>query len=250
MIKLSSISEKGNVRSNNEDRVGYFINKNIYLGILCDGMGGHKNGDIAANTALNMLAIDFMNSFKYINKDSVKEFVHSSFSNIKNELKKISSMNPDKKNMGTTVVAFIYNEKEKQLNVFYSGDSRCYILKRNNELIQVTRDHNLMNRWIDEGIDPKIDESMPIYRFLTSAVGANLETRVDFITIDDVEKNELHKVLLTSDGIHEFLSNDDIHFILSRNEEPNYIMQKFIEKAIIMESTDNMSAVLMEINNE
>ncbi|WAM04655.1 hypothetical protein [Mycoplasmopsis cynos] len=96
MIKIDKISEKGNQRINNEDRVGYFIKNNIYLGILCDGMK-YKNGDHAANIALEILSMDFMNFFTYTNIEDLKSFIFNSIMNIKNEMKKIAIDSPEKK---------------------------------------------------------------------------------------------------------------------------------------------------------
>ncbi|WP_041593747.1 PP2C family protein-serine/threonine phosphatase [Mycoplasmopsis cynos] len=252
MIKIDKISEKGNQRTNNEDRVGYFIKNNIYLGILCDGMGGHKNGDHAANIALEILSMDFMNFFTYTNIEDLKSFIFNSIMNIKNEMKKIAIDSPEKKDMGTTLVSFMYNELEKKLIVFYSGDSRCYIYKKNGELLQITRDHNLLNRWIDEGIEQKnIEKNYRVYRYLTSAIGANLETKIDFIVLENNFENPITKILLTSDGIHEFLTNDQIHFILSNKKDTTLQkLNSLVTLSLISESNDNMSAILMEIKND
>ena len=49
-------SDTGKKRKNNQDFAGYFINKNnIMLAILCDGMGGHRGGDVASEMAVSQL---------------------------------------------------------------------------------------------------------------------------------------------------------------------------------------------------
>lgn len=252
MIRISKISEKGNVRSNNEDRVGYFINDHAYLGVLCDGMGGHKNGDYAASIAINVLSWDFMNAFKSIEYPDVREFIFNSISNIKNEMKKVIFEQPDKKNMGSTIVAFIYLKELKKIILFYSGDSRCYIYKQKGEFIQATKDHNLLNRWIDEGIEEKnFVDNYHYHRYLTSALGAELDTKVDIISLDYDPENPITKILLTSDGMHEFLNNDEMYFVVSNQDwETETKLNKLVQSALINESNDNISAVLMEIDYE
>ncbi|UWV83174.1 PP2C family protein-serine/threonine phosphatase [Mycoplasmopsis cynos] len=140
----------------------------------------------------------------------------------------------------------------KKLIVFYSGDSRCYIYKKNGELLQITRDHNLLNRWIDEGIEQKnIEKNYRVYRYLTSAIGANLETKIDFIVLENNFENPITKILLTSDGINEFLTNDQIHFILSNKKDTTLQkLNSLVTLSLISESNDNMSAILMEIKND
>ncbi|UWV94418.1 hypothetical protein NW062_04675 [Mycoplasmopsis cynos] len=97
MIKIDKISEKGNQRTNNEDRVGYFIKNNIYLRFYVMGWAYHKNGDHAANIALEILSMDFMNFFTYTNIEDLKSFIFNSIMNIKNEMKKIAIDSPEKK---------------------------------------------------------------------------------------------------------------------------------------------------------
>ena len=39
-------------RSGNEDRVGYAYGKDTLLMVICDGMGGHEKGEVAAEIAV------------------------------------------------------------------------------------------------------------------------------------------------------------------------------------------------------
>ncbi|WAM08153.1 hypothetical protein [Mycoplasmopsis cynos] len=88
--------------------------------ILCDGMAYHKNGDHAANIALEILSMDFMNFFTYTNIEDLKSFIFNSIMNIKNEMKKIAIDSLAKKRYGYHIGIIYVQWIRKKLIVFYS----------------------------------------------------------------------------------------------------------------------------------
>ena len=49
-------TDRGKVRSHNEDNGGYFYNKSgEILVVVADGMGGHRAGDVASSMAVSYL---------------------------------------------------------------------------------------------------------------------------------------------------------------------------------------------------
>jgi len=70
-FEVSKISEKGDFRTQNQDRVDYAFNKyGQFLAIVCDGMGGHPHGDLAAEIGLN----EFLALFKTTNFANFKRY--------------------------------------------------------------------------------------------------------------------------------------------------------------------------------
>lgn len=58
--KVAMLTDRGNYRDNNEDSVNFFKKKNgDFLGVICDGMGGHPHGEVASKLAVRELVQNF-----------------------------------------------------------------------------------------------------------------------------------------------------------------------------------------------
>ncbi|TDV22697.1 protein phosphatase [Mycoplasmopsis mustelae] len=250
MFKYFFKSEIGNVREKNEDSIAIFEKENCIFAILCDGMGGHKFGEIASNTVVNLMGQNFINNFIPTSTLRIKQFIQNSVVEAKNELKKLAKHNFKMTDMGTTLVGCLIIPKQQKIFVFNVGDSRCYFFLRSNKLIKITSDQNLAQKWDATGFDYLNTENEKYARFLTSAIGPNLETTIDITEIKKTMFDMTKKIILTSDGVHEFVSHIDLEAIISQNKDLKKTVNKIIKKALLQESNDNISVALIEVNNE
>ncbi|QNM93404.1 serine/threonine-protein phosphatase [Mycoplasma sp. Pen4] len=248
MINYFSKSLQG-VRQKNDDRASVYQNDNATLAILCDGMGGHAFGDLAASIVVNTFALQFNNNFKANDLFSLKKWVFQSFDKAKIELRKLASDDKRKHQMGTTAVGVIILHKEKCILVFNAGDSRCYVHKTQGELIQITKDHNFKNQLISEGknISDYDDRHM---NYLTSAVAPEFHTLIEVFEIQPKGFDNIDKILLTSDGIHGFVENYEMEYYIRTSETLEKAANKIIDQAWIGETTDNMTLVLLDIKHD
>ncbi|VEU76168.1 PP2C family protein-serine/threonine phosphatase [Mycoplasmopsis columboralis] len=251
-MKIASKSIKGNYRAKNDDRVGVFENDHAILAVLCDGIGGYSGGDIAANIVVSEFGLKFQKSFVYTEFDKIEEWVDKTVSECRLLIRKSAEVNKITKNMGTTLTGAILLPKIQKALLFNSGDSRVYILTNQNNLIQATKDHNVENKLIDEGVSIENAKKNPIASYLTSAVGLNMKTTIHFEEIETNIYQKIAKFLITSDGIHGFLFFQELQHFVNKNLEPSELIEQILDQATIAESTDNMSAILidMELNDE
>ena len=143
----SAKSDVGKIRPNNED--AYLIkNENgLYVFLVCDGMGGHKKGEVASQMARDFVE-EFDFSFDGKSDDEILQILRDlvNKANIKIYLK---GKNDDEMHgMGTTFsLAVLYNKK-----VYYAhiGDSRIYVLK--DKLMMISKDHTLIGELIEKGV--------------------------------------------------------------------------------------------------
>ncbi|MBL8362680.1 MAG: serine/threonine-protein phosphatase [Rubrivivax sp.] len=136
-FSVYQVSRKGG-REKNEDRMGYCYTRDAGLFALADGMGGHPEGEVAAQIGLQTLAALFQREARPRLADPLR-FLHDSiFAGHHQLLRYASSRNlPDTPR--TTIVACVL-----QGNAAYwahCGDSRLYLL-RGDKLIARTRDHS------------------------------------------------------------------------------------------------------------
>lgn len=149
-----------------------------------------------------------------------------------------------KKDMGTTVTAAIIYKDTKDIFIFNIGDSRTYIF--DGLLHQITVDHNLMNYYIfEENMSEFQAAKLPGAAALTSALGPNKKTNIEAFTIDN--SHDRRTIILTSDGIHDYITKPNFEMIVSGNGTLFEKTDKLINQAIMGESTDNLTIIMLEV---
>ena len=226
--KFGAMSHVGKVRSNNED--SYKIGQNY--AIVADGMGGHNKGEVASKMAVDIIS-DFITAKKCgpvqaveaANKEIFKKGSKAEFAG-----------------MGTTAVVCVF-EEDKAL-IANVGDSRGYIL-RNGELKQITKDHSLIQKLIDEGeITEEEAELRADKSVILRAVGADKDIKVDVFENDVFEGD---RILLCTDGLTNCVDKEEITKTLAKNISVQKKTEELIEKANEKGGFDNITAVLLEI---
>ena len=134
-------SDIGLVRKQNED--SYSFSEMLNLFIVADGMGGYENGKeaskVVVETLRNYIEEKCFTS-QSINEDTVRESVSMANGAIQKRATELQK-DGNKVKMGSTMVLLAVKPSKCFLSNI--GDSRIYLL-RNNELIQKTKDHSLL----------------------------------------------------------------------------------------------------------
>jgi PPM family protein phosphatase len=136
-FSVYQVSRRGG-REKNEDRMGYCYTREAGLFALADGMGGHPEGEVAAQIALQTLAALFQREAKPSLKEPLR-FLHDAIYSGHHQLLRYASERNLPDTPRTTVVACLL-----QGNAAYwahCGDSRLYLL-RGDKLVARTRDHS------------------------------------------------------------------------------------------------------------
>jgi PPM family protein phosphatase len=136
-FSVYQVSRKGG-REKNEDRMGYCYTRDAGLFALADGMGGHPEGEVASQLALQTLAALFQRDAKPTLAEPLK-FLHEAIIAGHHQLLRYATEKALIDTPRTTVVACLM-----QGNAAYwahCGDSRLYFV-RGDKLIARTRDHS------------------------------------------------------------------------------------------------------------
>jgi serine/threonine protein phosphatase PrpC len=136
-FSVYQVSRKGG-REKNEDRMGYCYTRDSGLFALADGMGGHPEGEVASQLALQTLAALFQRDSKPTLADPLR-FLHEAIIAGHHQLLRYATQKSLIDTPRTTVVACVL-----QGNAAYwahCGDSRLYMV-RGDKLIARTRDHS------------------------------------------------------------------------------------------------------------
>lgn len=230
------ITDPGKVRERNEDSVEICENlAQEKLLIVADGMGGHKNGEIASSIALNLICDRFKNISSVGNKEDAINWLQSTVSEANVAIFKYVSEHPESQGMGTTIVVAILTPSF--LLIGNIGDSSGYIYK-GNKIHKITVDHTLVNLLVKSGELTKEEAKVhPKKNVLMKALGSNTNVDMD---IFNVELN-IDGIFLCSDGLTNMLDDNQISKVLNEKISLKERLEKLVFKANNRGGNDNIS---------
>lgn len=242
--KIACLTDIGKKRKNNED-MGYVSkNPNSTLLLVCDGMGGHKKGEIASNIIVSSISHEFKKRKSPFNLASLKKFSKHVLKKANKEVYKKSIENNEFKEMGSTAVMAII---AKDITLVSSiGDSRCYTYSPSKGLKRRTKDQTYVEFLYETGrISEEEMATHPQKNLLLNAVGisqelTNLQTKT-------IKNSDYTSILLCSDGLYNMVSEKQMEEILSNEDMPtNSKAQKMIDLALENGGNDNITVIIME----
>lgn len=239
------ITDPGKIRERNEDSVSICENKSgeILLAVA-DGMGGHKNGEVASFIALDLICKRFESIGSIGNKEDAVNWIQSTVSEANVAIFKYVSEHSESQGMGTTLVLSVLTPSF--LLIGNIGDSSGYIYKHN-KIHKITEDHTLVNLLYKNGELTETEaKNHPKKNVLMKALGSSTHVDMD---IFNVELN-IDGIFLCSDGLTNMLDDSQIAKVLSEKITLKDRLEKLIYKANNRGGNDNISiACLMKEDN-
>ncbi len=187
-IEVSSQSDIGCQRQNNEDSFGYweaegeeeFVHKGR-LAVVADGMGGYEGGQEASRLAVETM----VSVYRDFPGDDPQEAMIAALQSAHEQIREYSFAHPELRGMGTTCTAVAIvgrvdgDLKYDALYFVHVGDTRLYLI-RDGQITRVTRDHSYVGRLVEAGmISPEEAETHPQRNILTAALGTNPDLIMD-----------------------------------------------------------------------
>jgi protein phosphatase len=179
-IEVSSQSDIGCVRTNNEDSFGYwepeddgqFLRKGR-VAVVADGMGGYEGGQEASRLAVETLVA----VYRDFGGDDPQEALVEALQAAHEQIRQYSFAHPELRGMGTTCTAAAI--VQDALYYVHVGDTRLYLI-RDGQITKVTRDHSYVGRLVEAGmISQEQAENHPQRNILTAALGTNPDLIMD-----------------------------------------------------------------------
>lgn len=196
-------------------------NDDALLLIVCDGMGGHKAGEIASQTAVERFcAVVASRPCKaedpLMRADNIKNTLVAAVKEANETVYRLSLSAEEYHGMGTTLVAAIVSRG--MLYAVNIGDSRLYLVTRH-EAKQITRDHSFVQFLIQTGqITPEEARKNPRKNVITRAVGVASKTEVDFFNLN-LRKWGSGYILLCTDGLTNYLDDNMLFELIFNSRE-------------------------------
>lgn len=201
---------------------------------IADGVGGNAGGELASRYVLSQFEkIDI--------EDITAEEMYQFIENCNIGLLEYAKQFRGKENMATTLTGIIL--LPDTCFIFHIGNTRAYGLQ-GSYLKQFTKDQTTYQWLLDRG---QVEEADTCNKNeITYCLGGgNLKYAAGICVNEYLLLNQCKRILLSSDGIHEYVSTDELEdFILGDiNKET---MQKIVDKARSTGSDDDKTIVVID----
>lgn len=253
-LSAYGLTDPGRKRKNNEDAL--LTDKDLGLYIVADGMGGQAAGEVASNRAtqivkehvaanigvIRKLATDPSPENRVAGEAMLEKAIHLACA----EVFKMGEADPRLKGMGTTLDCLVIAGDRGIVG--HVGDSRVYLV-REGKAHRLTEDHTLVAAQVKSGALTKEQAARsPLRNVLTRAVGNQESVQVDTLLVDFSPGDRL---LLCSDGLHGYISEDEeVATLLGPLEIPAAAPQKLIGLANDRGGKDNITALVIDIAHD
>jgi serine/threonine protein phosphatase PrpC len=218
-------------RARNEDFAGAVFGAELpeprrdVVAVIADGIGSAKGGRVAAETAVRTFLGGICDLPETM---EVRRAAATIVNAINGWLYSESHRDPQLAGMGCTFTALVL--RGRLVHVLHAGDTRAYRL-RGSRLTCLTADHVR-------------EDSNGRSHVLNRALGVEAEVRLDYAS----HPLALHdRFLLSSDGVHAFLTDATIADIMSERSAPGDAARALVRSAMESGSTDNHTALVLDV---
>lgn len=212
-IEYAKVSALGD-RSDNQDRAAIVVAEDAALMLVFDGMGGHSDGALAAETGLNIIQDMFMEST--LPMFDAQGFLYTALARAHDEVVKLGAeLTIDSRPRATCAICLIQESGSYWGHV---GDSRIYQM-RDGEVLSRSRDHSHVEVLIQEGAITE-EEALdhPMRNFVECCIGG--DAAVPDMTITVKRALSPGDVLLAcSDGLWSGVSDEDLAKMATRTSD-------------------------------
>ena len=245
MLLTAAARSEAGPRPANQD--AHFVDLELGLFIVADGMGGHNAGEVASRLAVDAV-VDFIRK-THDGRDHTWPFPFDpSYSVAANRVAvalRIANRQvhdqgarvPAQAGMGTTIVALLV--EDDRIVVGHVGDSRAYCL-RAGQLRQMTEDDTWLNVMLGAGAAANASDH-PMRHVLTSGIGMRVDVEPSLLE-EDLHSGE--QWLICTDGVHGTLAETEIRQALSTSSAQG-AANATVESAIAAGTSDNATAVVL-----
>jgi PPM family protein phosphatase len=228
-------------RKVNQDRVGYSFSKNALVMVVADGMGGHAQGEVAAEIAVETITRRFQQEGR-IRIKNPPEFLLNSV-NAAHRAIVAHAVDRDLLECPRTtcVVCLVQNGRTWWA---HSGDSRLYFF-RDGKVLRQTSDHSRVQQMIDQGLlTPEGAATHPERNKVYSCLGGVLPPQIT--VSDDTQLKPGDTILISSDGFWSQISTSHLGQLLQKRDIISLVPDLIIEaERRAQGQSDNISVVAM-----
>ncbi|HEX7313738.1 MAG TPA: Stp1/IreP family PP2C-type Ser/Thr phosphatase [Pyrinomonadaceae bacterium] len=241
-IEAAAVTDRGlsEKRPENEDSMLNDPAHRIFA--VADGVGGAQAGEVASQTAIEVLKEAFSNQN---HDEDVEDLMEIAIQRANDSIYRMAVEQPRFRSMATTIVALHLDGL--RATVGHVGDSRLYRLAPDGRLSRETQDHSLVEEEMRAGrLTPEQAATHPNRNVISRALGAESSVEVDMRTFD-VERGTIF--LLCSDGITRHVPDDELSTVLRNARTLDGACEELKRRCFERGAEDNLTAVIIRVGD-
>lgn len=237
-LKSSVVTDRGlsAKRPLNEDSFLADSQRGIFA--VADGVGGAEAGEVASQTAIEVLDEAFRHQPAGSDNEDLMELAiqraNASIHQMAQDHAKFSMM-------ATTIVGLHLDGNVATIG--HVGDSRLYRLTPEGQLLRETEDHSVVEEEVRAGrMTAEQAANHPSKNVISRALGAENSVEVDMKVLEVDEGTEF---LLCTDGITRHIPDHELRQVLLTNDDLAIVCAELKQRCFERGAEDNLTAVLV-----
>jgi len=239
-IKSSSLSDRGlnERRPLNED--AYLADGERSIFAVADGVGGAEAGEVASQTAIEVLD----EAFRHQTADAdIEDLMELAIQRANASIHQLAQEHQRFSMMATTIVAL--HLKDNIATFGHVGDSRLYRLAPDGDLHRETLDHSIVEEEVRAGrMTPEQAANHPSKNVISRALGAEPGVEVDMRTMEVEDGTQF---LLCTDGITRHVSDGEIRRLLVIHEDLAAVCSELKDRCYERGAEDNLTVIVVRV---
>ena len=239
-IQAASLSDRGlnERRPLNED--SFLADRERSIFAVADGVGGAEAGEVASQTAIEVLDEAFRHQ---TDGSDVEDLMELAIQRANASIHQMAQEHARFSMMATTIVALHVNGNLATFG--HVGDSRLYRLSPDGHLYRETEDHSIVEEEVRAGrMTPEQAANHPSKNVISRALGAEDNVEVDMKTMEVQEGTEF---LLCSDGITRHVSDNELRQLMVLTDDLEGVCAELKERCYERGAEDNLTVVVVRV---
>ena len=239
-IQSSALSDRGlnERRPLNEDALLHDRERSIFA--VADGVGGAEAGEVASQTAIEVLDEAFRHQ---VDGADVEDLMELAIQRANASIHQMAQEHAKFSMMATTIVAL--HLKGNVATFGHVGDSRLYRLTPDGQLHRETEDHSIVEEEVRAGrMTPEQAANHPSKNVISRALGAEQAVDVDMKTLEVEDGTEF---LLCTDGITRHVSDHEIRQLMVVSNSPEDVCNELKQRCYERGAEDNLTVVVVRV---
>src|SRR5918993_5373608 len=239
-VQSSAITDRGlnERRPLNEDALLHDRDRSIFA--VADGVGGAEAGEVASQTAIEVLDEAFRHQ---IEGSDVEDLMELAIQRANASIHQMAQDHAKFSMMATTIVAL--HIKGNIATFGHVGDSRLYRLTPDGQLRRETEDHSIVEEEVRAGrMTPEQAANHPSKNVISRALGAEQGVEVDMKTIEVEDGTEF---LLCTDGITRHVSDNELRQLMVVSNSLEELCDELKRRCYERGAEDNLTVVVVRV---
>ena len=207
---------------------------------VADGVGGAEAGEVASQTAIEVLDEAFRHK---VDGADIEDLMELAIQRANASIHQMAQDNARFNMMATTIVGL--HLKGNIATIGHVGDSRLYRLTPAGQLLRETDDHSVVEEEVRAGrMTAEQAANHPSKNVISRALGAEEDVEVDLKVI---EVDEGTQFLLCTDGITRHIPDHELRQLLLTNDDLVAACEEMKRRCFERGAEDNLTAVLVSV---